>query len=365
MARIFDFFRRGRTKPALASALRDHALDEIKKAWRVDDADVTPHEKGFDWLPGSHTVRVRMWKDIETPGPERWRLLVTTDLLRELPPPDTMFIRNANHLASVLCPTYSVIYPPKAILKRYYDGESGNMEFFASAYLYEHLGTEWLPAFFAQMSILQPICAESWSVDLPDNIGGGRPAFAQRGKRKIVSSALNVQRDAIVPEGKRPSRWAGSPEFGAYVNTYGSDDECSGTVDKHGMALQVPFGSQCASIVFQTNNAKLELGSGLLISIGTASYESFDEACARATELNFLESVDLTEFPQLGCWHVYPVADEGIYVIHTCFIPNAFFREGLVQHLADWSRARVKRARRGLLPNARDLPIGEILKRFS
>jgi len=362
MAGFLDFFGRRNAKQGKSSTIRDHALAEIRKTWSVDVTDVTPHEHGFDWLPGSHTVRVRMWKDIETPGAERWRLMVTTDLLRELPPPDTMFVRNANHLASVLCPTYSVIYPPRPILKQHYKGEPGNMEFFASAYLYEHLGTEWLPAFFARMAILQPICAESWSIDLPDNIGGGRPAFAQRGKRKIVSNALNVQRDLIIPEGRLPSRWTGSPEFEAYANTYGRDDECFATADAQGLALQVPFGSQSATIVFQTNNAKLELGSGLLISIGTTSYENFDEACARAAELNFLESVAWTEFPQLGCWHAYPVADEGVYVIHTCFIPNAFFAEGLVRHLADWSRARVKQARRGLLPNARDLPIGEILK---
>jgi len=170
-----------------------------------------------------------------------------------------------------------------------------------------------------------------------------------------------VKRELIIPEGRLPCRWAGSPEFEVYANTDGRDDECFGTADNQGMALQVPFGHHTATIVFQANNPDRELGSGLLISIGTASYENFDEACSKAALLNFLESVGWTEFPQLGCWHAYSVAGEGTYVIHTCFIPNAFFAEGLVRHLADWSKARVKQARRALLPNARDLSIGQIL----
>ena len=78
--------------------------------------------------------------------------------------------------------------------------------------------------------------------------------------------------------------------------------------------------------------------------------------------MNYLEFVGWTEFPQMGCWSL-ELSETRIFLVHSCFIPNAFFMEGLVEHLAMWALARVRQARRAIMPNVRDLPLSEILDR--
>jgi hypothetical protein len=278
------------------SSVRDSALKELAEIWCIEDSEITQHEHGFDWLPGSHTVRVRIHKDIETPGPERFRMTMTTDYLRSLPSYDRMFVRHAGLVAKLHCPAYSLVYPPTDIVKKYHPDEPPRMYLFSSAYLYEDTG-RWLAQFFARMSILQPIYAELQSINAPEIVGGGRPDFAGGSKRTMVNGILNVQRDVIIPEGKKPNSWIGSDEFAHFVEVHGQNEGCLGVGDKQGMTLQVPFGSQYAVINLRTDRPHRLLGNGLLIETEVLSYEDFDEACVDAAAMNFLESVDWSDFP--------------------------------------------------------------------
>jgi hypothetical protein len=67
-------------------------LNEIASIWQVDDAAIKWVERGFDWRPGSHLVRVRAFPN-EKPGTQdRWRVSVETDFLASVPIEDTKFI---------------------------------------------------------------------------------------------------------------------------------------------------------------------------------------------------------------------------------------------------------------------------------
>ena len=47
--------------------LRDRAIQEIARAWSAKDSELSLNENGFDWLPGSHTVRVHTSHDEREP----------------------------------------------------------------------------------------------------------------------------------------------------------------------------------------------------------------------------------------------------------------------------------------------------------
>ena len=63
-------------------AIRDLAFREIKKIWSAEESDIIEQEEGFDWLPASHKVHVRMRRDEDDPS--RYRLWVTTEFLRSV-----------------------------------------------------------------------------------------------------------------------------------------------------------------------------------------------------------------------------------------------------------------------------------------
>jgi hypothetical protein len=97
----------------------------------------------------------------------------------------------------------------------------------------------------------------------------------------------------------------------------------------------------------------------------------YTNACETAAWLNYLESVVWTDFPQFGRWHTRAVtksqaglADvpQEFNLAHTCFIPNAYFVDGLVVNYALWAMARLRWARERLIPDEEDLTMPEILE---
>ena len=146
-----------------SGAVRDLALAEIKRTWSADEADLTPHEHGFDWLPGSHLVQVRIHQDErEVAGQPRHRITIETNFLRSVPVRKRAFIDRTAVMAAALCPTFSVVYPPGELVEKHFNGYATNMQFFSSAYV-DELAVPWLAGFLARTAVLQPIFAEQVS----------------------------------------------------------------------------------------------------------------------------------------------------------------------------------------------------------
>ena len=132
------------------------------------------------------------------------------------------------------------------------------------------------------------------------------------------------------------------------------------------MTLETPFGADSALINFKTDQQHPQLGNGLLVTTQIRSSQSFKDVCVEAAGLNFLESRIWTDFPQLGRWHPQETSNKEANWAHSCFIPNALFRPGLVENFAYWAIARIQWVRRTRFPELKDLTMAEILnKRFS
>lgn len=356
-------------------ALIENALGQILGVWQVDAKDLRGRgPKGFDWLPGSHLVSVRAVPfDLKDPtylmlqgmggaNPRDGgvRLSVTTRLIADFPIKIKKAVELINVMAPMLSSTYSLVYPPQEFVKGANAPESPyDLELFSSIYIDQNL-VGWLPNFFSQMAIMQPIDAELRGYSLPEMLGGGQPAFEDGRKREELDDILEVADQIFVPAGARPSRWNGSDEFATFAQLFGKSEDCFANGDQTGLTAEVPFGSGSALIQCSTNQAHPQLGNGLLVTL-QLPHNATDQADGGVAALNFFEARAWTEVPNLGCWHLRNTgSDRGTVPAHSTFIPNALYRPGLIQNFVLWEMGRARWVRQTFFPELRDRLMLEI-----
>jgi hypothetical protein len=353
-------FWRLQKQPRGALVSRDSFLETVTRVWRVKDSEIKLVENGFEWLPGNHTVRVFVHEDArKLSDPPAVRITVSTDYRRWVPVRDRQFVELAGYSANMCCSTYSWVYPPRDIADEFFAGHSTDLDLFASVYITEAT-SRWLPTLFAHMALLQPINAEIQAGMGGFVFGDAEPALARRPKVTNVNEILNAVRDAIAPQGQKPSAWLDSGEFEDFVETYARSERCVGAVTDYGMILETPFGSASAGIMFRTDIQHPQLGQGLLIATVIDARQIPHNVFDEAATLNFLESRFWTDVPQLGCWHPH---GERHNLTHSIFIPNAMFAPHLVAHFAHWALDRVEWVLGKRFPKMPSLPMSDILEK--
>lgn len=246
-------FWRRQKQPRGALVTRDSFLETVAPIWRTKDSEIKLVDDGFEWLPGNHTVRVFVHEDArKLSDPPAVRITVSTDYRRWVPVRDRSFVELAGLSAGICCTMYSWVYPPTAITEQFCGGQPTNLDLFASTYVTE-VTCDWLPTHFAGWALLQPASAEIHSEIGSFQFGGAEPALARRPKATTYSGILNMVRDVMVPEGRRPSAWLKSEEFDSFVDTYAQHEHCVGWLTDFGMSLETPFGSDTAVIQFRTD----------------------------------------------------------------------------------------------------------------
>src|SRR5262249_41583547 len=73
--------------------VRNESLRTIALIWQVDESQATWLDGGFDWVPGSHLVRVRGVQKGEGNDDDRWRISVQTSFLKSAPLSDEQFLK--------------------------------------------------------------------------------------------------------------------------------------------------------------------------------------------------------------------------------------------------------------------------------
>jgi len=355
--------------------LIERALEQILDIWQVDTKDLRQTgPKGFDWLPGSHLVSVRavpfdtnnpsylMMQGIGGADPREngVRVSVSTRLLKDFPINNSKAVKLLDAMTPMLSSTYSLVYPPQAILDIANEPDGPfDLELFSSIYIDNNL-VGWLPKFFAQATIMQAIDAELSGYSLPDVLGGGQPAYEGGNKSEQLDGIFDVREQIFVPEGLQPSRWQGSDEFADFVEKFGKSEGCIANADPKGLTAEVPFGNDSALIKCWTDQVHPQLGNGLLITLQLPQ-DVADQSNNGAATLNLFEARGWTEVPNLGCWHTRDTGTaRGTVSAHSTFIPNALYRPGLIQNLILWETGRTRWVRHTFFPELRDALMSEI-----
>ncbi len=290
------------------------------------------------------------------------RLSIQTHVLSDFPSNDAKASGILSSAGPSLSSTYSLVYPPYSLTQQWGAEDTPcDLDFFASVYIDENLAS-WLPEFFAQMAIMQPIDAEIRGYKFPEFLGGGDPAFAIGAKRSDFDGILEVADQVFLPAGKEPSSWSGADEFERFTRSFGHTEGCFANSEADKLVAEIPFGDDTALIRLWADQSHPQLGNGLLVTLQIPFWNDATKPSDVAPLLNFMESRAWTETPQLGCWHTQGNDDERGVLAHTSFVPNALHQAGLVQNFALWEIGRAKWVKAQYFPDMKDRTISEIYR---
>ena len=133
------------------SPLAESALHELCAVWQPERDQTTPQEGGFDWMPGSHRVRVRA-ASRDVAGAERVRLSVETDFLQHVPVHESSFCNQLGFMANSRSTTCALVYPVKETLNEN-PSWPATLTMFSSVYAYADT-TPSLARLLARMAII-------------------------------------------------------------------------------------------------------------------------------------------------------------------------------------------------------------------
>ncbi len=277
--------------------------DLLAKMWQVDEDRVVWNDSGFDSWPGHFKVSVRVLAG-DTPETEgAWRLSVRTDFLAGVNTREER-IRGQMLQMGSFAPSHGRVAALPDVINQYGTTEDGRVELQTTVCV--RPGTAgWLPSFLGRIAILQPIDAER-SVDSVADLLGGRPdRSAPPGCSGDIAldDMINVAQALNVPEGQGDSQWQGCDEFEQVAQTYGRNDRCFGMGDASSVTLETPMGRASSLFRLTTTDRHPALGAGLLASVQLPFMKGEAAAADECLWLNFFESAQWTDVPQLGSWH--------------------------------------------------------------
>lgn len=346
------------------------ALSRISEIWQIDDERLETVDEsntdviGFNWWPGDYCVRVRAYLKPENKDYPGFKLQMMTDFISDIRL-NERFEQMSADLSRYSTSTYAWVYEPAFLQsQKRTANKSTNMFLSSSIYIYEEIA-DWATDLFAHSSIIQPINAQIQAGAMAEIFGTGKPNQSKISPNAAfgLDNILEVVSDVFAPQGKKPSFFAGSPEFEEFTEKYARQDICFGMGDVNGMTLETPFGNDSALIRFLTSEKHPQLGHGLLMTIQLPWFDEKLEIARQTAELNYYETVRWTDFPQLGCWHSAEGRDSEHGVAFSLFLPNAVFKPGLITNLAFWAVARAQLVKRIKFPEIKSASMNEIMKR--
>jgi hypothetical protein len=209
--------------------LGTEAVRRLAKLWLVDDGRVRWGDNGFDWWPGRFRVSIRSQELPNASVGPAWCVMVRTAFLKDIPfdreDVRRSFFQFANGAAS-----YAWVHAPAELAVRFSQRDvaeslAGRLAWFQSTVYVTETNAEWLPEFFGQLAILQPIDAE-WQADVLAPILGAHPDFSEisNSGSDHADQILRVAQTTYMSAGHEPSRWRGSHEFVDAVERVGRND---------------------------------------------------------------------------------------------------------------------------------------------
>ncbi len=336
-------------------------LRQIRSVWQADEQYVEEIENGFYWWPGHHKVIVRCVPKEDASDPDCWRLTTTTEFVKNANIEDP---KVAGLIASMgsFAPNYGWVYTPPEVSKKYAVAIDGTIDFHSATYVRPQT-VGWLPAFFAQIVIMQAIDAERTAGPYSETLKGQPNTSGLRlihGSTEI-DDILNVAQAIYAPMGQEPSKWAGTEEFRDIAEKFGSCDICIGTAGPDGVTIETPFGKSSSLIRLYHNIKHPALGSGLLGAIRLPVFASLEASINTCMWLNFFCAQYWTDVPVHGTWHPTEIRTNEYMPSYGMFVPNALYAAGVATNVALWNLGMARWAQMKMWPALQDANIHDIV----
>ena len=354
-------FHKDTALPVLQRITEIWQIDPARQRWLPTDSS---NVVGFDWWPGDFSVGVRAIPPPQGADHDGFKLLVRTDFLKDVAITSERFELMTADLSRFSTSCYAWIYPPKALWDQFpSSGSAPTLWLSGSAYI-NSSNMGWMTEFIANTSIIQPINAQIQSASMSKMLGSGAPDKSKPYPDAVthLDDILEVVAQVYAPLGKQPSRFANTGEFEEFSSKYAQCDVCFGHGDPSGMTLETPFGKDSALIRFHTSEQHPQLGHGLLVTLQLPWFGKKIVMAREIAELNLLEYLNWTGFPQLGCWHNSESQAGQDGIAFTFFVPNALHKPGLVTQIAFWFIERARWVRQQKFPDMQDSTMAEILE---
>lgn len=343
------------------SELCGRAVRSVAEWWRVDPNRVEWRDDGFDWWPGACRVNVTVLPAPADQHVNACRLTIRTNVLRDVPvnaDTSTVLSRVAR-----LAPTYGVAYSPLMLNAAAGSDAPTQVWLGGSAYVIPDT-VWWLPHQLAMLSSLQIVDAEAFAEHWATPTGGAVDVSVKPGAEHPFPTAevINWVKGHVCQPEAAESRWKGSGEFEACAEQFGCCDTSFGIGDPSGLTLETPIGVDSAQITLLTDHSHPAYGAGLLATLQVRMGDTPAQVREWAAICNLLESTSWTDVPQLGSWSVCEVDAETSRLLHSIFIPNAFYCEGLATNVALWQLGRARWVKSVLWPNLHDCTMAEVME---
>ena len=323
-------------------------------------------------------MRVR----VHGPHPEidqpTYRLSVQTDFLCDVDVTTQSFV-NRISLFNRFSPTFAICtYPSdvdqligKFALTDELDLKATRVWLASTAYLNDS-NKDWVPRFFAGLTIMQPIEAQNGSENMGRMLGGISDRSTPTGHKlqTNLDEILNIQTTVIEPEGQKPNRWIGTGEFEEIIDKWGHSNNGFGFADKTGLIFEIPFGAETAILTLKTDQSHPRLGNGLFALLKIPLLSDEKDAAEFSLGLNYLESLIWQKLgmPLIGNWCANKVfeaqgAEHNFGPSFSCFIPNLFYQPGIAENLLLYAMCRARCVRQTWPSNETKSTVAEILSK--
>lgn len=303
---------------------------DLRGALLVDDQWYVDHGRDWTWWPTNLPIDICYGAPLEVLGDSSVRTAAVSPLVVEVDGPEQEVLEDLaarNSLASL----YSLVWHPQERLI------AAHVAYTA------HRGNASMLSIFSAAVVLLACDAADLAEDL-SRVHAGRPAHRAHptsGWRSEPDDLVNYTEDAVLPAGREPSRFspsdreldpsellgsvAPSESDGVLQTELAFDHDVAVALSK---SLGMPLGTSLLQVFIEGDHPVL--GAGALLQLRLP--HSGDQSPALfANNLNSAESTLPTGFSSFGAWS----SD----LSHSCFIPNAFYRPGLVgtlAHAAAW-----------------------------
>ncbi|PQM53313.1 hypothetical protein C5U48_05420 [Mycolicibacter virginiensis] len=211
----------------------------------------------------------------------------------------------------------------------------------------------------ATAAVLQNSSAHTRAHTIAEMCGGAPDStdHPSSGRRPEMDDLLNVPERLVVPEGRKPSRFAGPPikmllDFLTYQGIPGrtSETELNCTVPfadpQTAMAMMAAVmdssgeGPPMSHVQILTDVAHPGVGNGALVLMSIPVSEAPEKVNEIANNLNTLESEWDSRVPLLGAWCPDPTSTDQTRLAFCSFIPNLIARDGVLEDQVLYQRNR-------------------------